>query len=39
MPAWAGEPTERMKQTSDKVIAIVTDPALKVRTGQKREKT
>jgi phospholipid transport system substrate-binding protein len=29
MPAWSGEPTERMKQTSDKVIAIVTDPGLK----------
>ena len=29
LPAWAGGPTERMKQTTDKIIAIVSDPALK----------
>jgi phospholipid transport system substrate-binding protein len=29
MPAWAGVPTDRMKQTTDKIIAIVSDPALK----------
>jgi phospholipid transport system substrate-binding protein len=29
LPAWAGGPTDRMKETTDKVIAIVSDPALK----------
>jgi phospholipid transport system substrate-binding protein len=29
LPVWAGAPTDRMKQTTDKVIAIVSDPALK----------
>jgi phospholipid transport system substrate-binding protein len=29
LPAWAGGPTERMKETTDKIIAIVSDPALK----------
>lgn len=27
---WAGEPTERIKETTDKLIAILEDPALKV---------
>jgi len=26
---WAGEPTEKIKQTTDKILKIVTDPALK----------
>jgi phospholipid transport system substrate-binding protein len=29
MPALAGEPTDQLKKTIDKVLAIVTDPALK----------
>jgi phospholipid transport system substrate-binding protein len=29
LPAWAGGPTDRMKETTDKIIAIVSDPALK----------
>lgn len=29
IPLVAGEPTEQIKQTTDKVISIVTDPALK----------
>jgi phospholipid transport system substrate-binding protein len=29
VPAWAGGPTDRMKETTDKIIAIVSDPALK----------
>jgi phospholipid transport system substrate-binding protein len=29
MPAIAGEPTDQLKQAIDKVLAIVTDPALK----------
>jgi phospholipid transport system substrate-binding protein len=29
MPATAGEPTEQLKQTIDKVLAILTNPALK----------
>ena len=28
-PAWAGEPTERIRQATGKVIAIASDPALK----------
>jgi phospholipid transport system substrate-binding protein len=28
-PAWAGVPTERVKETADKIIAIVSDPSLK----------
>src|SRR5512138_2349359 len=26
---WAGEPTDKIKDTTDKIIAIVTNPALK----------
>ena len=26
---WAGEPTEKIKQTTDKILKIVTDPSLK----------
>jgi phospholipid transport system substrate-binding protein len=26
---WAGEPTEKVKQTTDKILKMVTDPALK----------
>ena len=37
-PAWAGEPTERVKQTSDKVIAIVSDPALKGQDKAEKKK-
>jgi len=29
LPAWAGGPTDRMKDTTDKIIAIVSDPAFK----------
>ncbi len=29
LPGWAGGPTDRIKQTTDKVIAIASDPALK----------
>jgi phospholipid transport system substrate-binding protein len=29
LAAWAGGATERMKETTDKIIAIVSDPALK----------
>jgi len=28
-PVWAGLPTERIRETTDKILAIVTDPALK----------
>ena len=28
-PAWAGEPTDRMKETTDRILAIVKDPSLK----------
>jgi phospholipid transport system substrate-binding protein len=30
VPVWAGEPTDHIKVTVDKVIAILTDPELKV---------
>jgi len=29
LPAWAGEPTEKIKQTTEKILSIVKDPALK----------
>jgi phospholipid transport system substrate-binding protein len=28
-PVWAGVPTEKIRQTSDKILSYVTDPALK----------
>lgn len=38
VPSLAGEPTEKIKQTTDKIIAIVTDPALKAREREKDRK-
>jgi phospholipid transport system substrate-binding protein len=38
VPSQAGEPTEKIKQTTDKIIAIVTDPALKTRERKKDRK-
>lgn len=29
IPVWAGEPTEQIKQTTDKIISLITDPTLK----------
>ncbi len=29
IPAWAGEPTEQIKKTTDKIISTITDPTLK----------
>jgi phospholipid transport system substrate-binding protein len=29
LPAWAGGPMEEIKETTDKIISIVTDPSLK----------
>jgi phospholipid transport system substrate-binding protein len=29
LPLWAGVPTEEVRETTDKIIAIVSDPALK----------
>jgi len=39
-PAWAGVPTEKVKETSDKIIAIASDPALKdpAKAAQRRER-
>jgi phospholipid transport system substrate-binding protein len=39
-PGWAGVPTERIKETTDKIIAIVSDPALKdpAKEKERREK-
>jgi len=39
-PVWAGVPTEKVKETSDKIIAIASDPALKdpARAAQRRER-
>ena len=39
LPALAGEPTEQVKETTDKIIAIVSDPALKEseRSEEKKE--
>ena len=38
-PVLAGEPTEKVKQTTDKILKMVTDPALKDRSrDQERRK-
>jgi phospholipid transport system substrate-binding protein len=40
VPAWAGEPTDQIKETTDKILAIVTDPSLKVpeKAGERQER-
>ena len=37
--AWAGEPTDQIKETTDKILAIVTDSTLKVpeKTGERQK--
>ena len=35
---WAGDPTEKMKGTTDKIIAILADPALKTPDKSKERK-
>jgi phospholipid transport system substrate-binding protein len=37
-PSLAGEPTEKIKETTDKIIAIVVDPALKAPEKAKERK-
>ena len=39
-PVWAGVPTERVKETTDKILAIVSDPDLKgpAKEAQRRER-
>jgi phospholipid transport system substrate-binding protein len=39
-PAWAGVPTDKVKETTDKILAIVSDPALKepAKEKQRRER-
>ena len=39
-PVWAGVPTEKVKETTDKILAIVSDPALKdpAKEAQRRER-
>ena len=40
VPALAGEPTEKIKQTTDKILSIVTDPSLKNPSkAQERKKS
>jgi phospholipid transport system substrate-binding protein len=38
-PAWAGVPTEKVKETADKIILIVSDPVLKdqAKAAERRE--
>jgi len=40
VPAWAGVPMEKVKETADKIIAIVSDPSLKdpAKAAQRRER-
>ncbi len=38
VPVLAGEPTEQIKQTTDKIISILTDPALKDSAKDKEKK-
>jgi phospholipid transport system substrate-binding protein len=37
--AWAGVPTEKIKETSDKIISIVSDPTLKDPAKKKEKRT
>jgi len=39
-PAWAGVPTAKVRETTDKIIAIITDPGLKEasKEAQRRER-
>lgn len=39
-PAWAGVPTEKVKETADKIIAVVSDPSLRdpAKAAQRRER-
>ena len=39
LPGWAGEPTDEIKQTTDKILSILTNPSLKGRSKTtEREK-
>ncbi|MBN2126742.1 MAG: ABC transporter substrate-binding protein [Deltaproteobacteria bacterium] len=38
LPAWAGSPTEKIRETTDKILAVVTDPALKAPDRAKERK-
>jgi phospholipid transport system substrate-binding protein len=40
VPAWAGEPTEQIKKTTDKILGIVTDSSLKVpeKAGERQRR-
>lgn len=39
-PVWAGVPTDNVKETTDKIVSIVSDPALKgpAQEAQRRER-
>lgn len=37
-PAWAGAPTEAVKETTDRIIAIVSDPVLKEPAKEKERR-
>jgi phospholipid transport system substrate-binding protein len=37
-PAWAGTPTEQLSRTTDKILGIVTDPALKEESKTEEKK-
>jgi phospholipid transport system substrate-binding protein len=39
LPVWAGLATEQVKSTTDKIIAIVTDPALKEPAQEEKKKS
>jgi len=38
VPVWAGVPTEKVKETADKIIAIVSDPALRDPAKEKERR-
>jgi phospholipid transport system substrate-binding protein len=40
VPAWAGNPTEQVRETTDKILSIVTDPSLKSpeKAGERQER-
>lgn len=38
VPVWAGEPTDQIKETTDKILSIVKDPSLKNPAKEKEKR-
>ncbi len=37
-PAWAGEPTDQVKQTTDKILAVLSDPGMRSPSKSEEKK-